>query len=129
MKLGLENRQSTESKFPLPSPHRAVFQPVNRRSRACKRSSPASWGAGKSETFCSELKDGQKLWDGLPLAFRVGVSAGDSGAMCTDPTEWLSLVAVEVLGKFQRDYSKGSVFIKEPCSISEEQNYRNHMKP
>lgn len=76
MKLGLENRQSPESKFPLPSPHRAVFQPVNRRSRACKRSSPAAWGAGKSETFCSELKDGQKLWKGLPLAFRVGYQSG-----------------------------------------------------
>lgn len=33
-------------------------------------------GAGKGETFCSELKDGQKLWKGLPLAFRVEYQSG-----------------------------------------------------
>lgn len=43
----------------------------------------------------------------------------------------LSLVETGVSGRSQRDYLKGSVFIKEAkelCNISADRNYTNHTK-
>lgn len=43
----------------------------NIRSKACKRSFPASWESCKSETLHSELKDDQELLKRLLLAFWI----------------------------------------------------------